>query len=108
MKILALERDKPGATDADFVPHLKAEAARAYELYQQGVLRELYFHREEQTAVLILEAESLEAADRILATLPLVKAGLISFELIPLVPYSGLPGYLLITLTANTRQSKIA
>jgi hypothetical protein len=36
MKILALERDKPGATDADFAPHLKAEAARAYELYHRA------------------------------------------------------------------------
>lgn len=89
MKILALERDKPGATDAEFAPHLKAEAARAYELYQQGILRELYFHRDEQTAVLILEAESLDAASSVLDSLPLVKAGLISFELIPLVPYSG-------------------
>lgn len=89
MKILALERDKPGATDAEFAPHLKSEAARAYDLYQQGILRELYFHRDEQTAVLILEVESLDAARSVLDTLPLVKAGLISFELIPLVPYSG-------------------
>ena len=89
MKILALERDKPDAMDQDFAPHLKAEAARAYELYQQGVLRELYFHREEHTAVLILETESLEAARSVLDTLPLVKVGLIHFELIPLVPYSG-------------------
>jgi hypothetical protein len=52
-------------------------------------VRELYFHRDEQTAVLILEAESLEAASEILSALPLVKSGLISFELMPLVPYSG-------------------
>lgn len=89
MKILALERDEPGATDADFAPHLKAEAARAWELYQQGVLRELYFHRDEHTAVLILEAETVDAARGVLATLPLVQAGLISFDLIPLAPYSG-------------------
>jgi muconolactone delta-isomerase len=89
MKILALERDKQGATDADFAPHLKAEAARVWELYQQGVVRELYFHRDEHTAVLVLEAESVDVAREVLGTLPLVKSGLINFELIPLVPYSG-------------------
>jgi hypothetical protein len=89
MKILALERDKPGATDADFAPHLKAEAARVWELYQLGVVRESYFHRDEQTAVLMVEAESVDAARSILDTLPLVRSGLISFEFIPLVPYSG-------------------
>jgi hypothetical protein len=89
MKILALERDKAGATDADFQPHLKAEAARAWTLLQQDILRELYFHRDEHTAVLMLECANLEEAGAILGTLPLVKAGLISFDLIPLVPYSG-------------------
>lgn len=89
MKIIAIERDKPGAADAEFQPHLKAEATRAWELYQQGVLRELYFHRDELTAVLILESKSVEETRRVLDTLPLVQAGLISFELIPLAPYSG-------------------
>ncbi|MEX2161308.1 MAG: hypothetical protein WD751_05270 [Anaerolineales bacterium] len=89
MKILALERDKPGATDADFQPHLKAEAAHAWVLHQQGILRELYFHRDEHTAILMLECADLEQASAILGTLPLVQAGLISFDLIPLVPYSG-------------------
>jgi hypothetical protein len=89
VKILALERDKPGATDADFAPHLKAEAVRVWELYQQGIVRELYFHRDKQTAMLVVEVESVEAARAILETLQLVKSGAINFELIPLVPYSG-------------------
>ena len=89
MKILALERDQPGLTDADFQPHLKAEAARAWELHQASVIRELYFDPREHTAVLMLECASLEDAQAALATLPLVEHGLIEFELIPLVPYDG-------------------
>ncbi|MFN8595774.1 MAG: superoxide dismutase [Anaerolineae bacterium] len=89
MKILALERDQSGLTDADFQPHLKAEAARAWELHQDGVIRELYFDPREHTAVLMLECASLEDAQAALATLPLVEHGLIEFELIPLVPYDG-------------------
>ncbi len=89
MKILAMEHETPGATTDDFRPHLKAEAARAWELYQAGVFREMYFREDLHTAVLILECTELEAARAALDSLPLVKAGLITFDIIPLIPYPG-------------------
>jgi muconolactone delta-isomerase len=89
MKILALEKETPGATGDQFRPHLKAEAARAWELYQAGIFRELYFHQDEHTAVLILECAGAKEAREVLDTLPLVQAGLITFEIIPLAPYPG-------------------
>lgn len=89
MKILALEREQPGVQPEDFQPHSKAEAARAWELYQQGVFRELYFRADRSEAVLMLECDSLEEAQQVLSTLPLVREGLITFELIPLVAYPG-------------------
>ncbi len=89
MKILALERETTQVSTGDFAPHLRREALRAWELLQAGVLRELYFDRDRHTAVLMLECADVETARAALATLPLVEAGLISFELIPLVPYSG-------------------
>ena len=89
MKILALEHETPGATADDFRPHLKAEAARAWELYQAGVFREMYFREDAHSAVLILECEDVEAARAVLGSLPLVRAGLIRFDIIPLIPYPG-------------------
>jgi muconolactone delta-isomerase len=89
MKILALEKETPGVTAEDFRPHAKAEAARAWELYQAGVIRELYFRQDRPEAVLILECADVREAGQVLATLPLVKAGLITFEVIPLAPYPG-------------------
>ncbi|MEW6365928.1 MAG: muconolactone Delta-isomerase family protein [Acidobacteriota bacterium] len=89
MKILAIEKELPGLTSADFAPHLEAEAARAWELHKAGVVRELYFRADVHCAVLVLECRDVEEARRILATLPLVKQGLIEFETIPLVPYAG-------------------
>jgi muconolactone delta-isomerase len=89
MKILALERDRPCLTDADFQPHLRAEAARAWELHQAGLIRELYFRADQHTAVLVLECPTLEDAQAALNTLPLVEHGLITFELVPLTPYDG-------------------
>jgi len=89
MKILALECELPGASIEQFKRHSKSEAARAWELYQAGVLRELYFRADRRTAVLILECKDTEEASQILDTLPFVEAGLIKFEIIPLVPYDG-------------------
>ncbi len=89
MKILALEKETPGLTAADFEPHLDAEAARAWDLYQAGVIRELYFRADASEAVLILECAGVEEAEAVLATLPLIQHGLISFEVIPLRAYPG-------------------
>ena len=89
MKLLALEREAEGLSAGDFAPHLKAEAQRLWELVQAGIVRETYFDHDQHTAVLMLECEDAETARAALATLPLVQAGLITFEVIPLVPYSG-------------------
>lgn len=89
MKIIAISSDAPGVTDDQFAPHLKAEAHRAWELVQSGALRELYFRADQPDAVLIFECESVEVARDLLDTLPLVRAGLLRFELIPLAPYPG-------------------
>jgi muconolactone delta-isomerase len=89
MKILALEQEIPGTKPEQFAPHLKAEAARVWELYISGQIRETYFRGDRDEAVLILECADVEDAHQVLATLPLVQAGLIRFEVIPLVPYPG-------------------
>jgi muconolactone delta-isomerase len=89
MKILAMEKEVPGVTDEEFAPHLKAEAARAWELHQAGVIRELYFRADWPGAVLMLECASVEEAAGVLNTLPLVQAGLIAFDIIPLQAYPG-------------------
>jgi len=89
MKILAMEKEIPGVTGEDFKSHLKAEAARVWELYQTGVFRELYFRADRHEAILILECADIKEAHEVLNTLPLVKEGLITFDVIPLVPYPG-------------------
>ena len=89
MKILALERKAANTKQSDFDIHLKAEAARVWELYQAGVIRETYFRGDVRRAVLILECESPEEARQALETLPLVREKLMAFEIVPLVPYTG-------------------
>ena len=89
MKILALEKELPGAAAEAFQLHLKAEAQCVWELQQSGAIREIYFRADQHTAVLVLECADIEEARHLLATLPLVQAGLITFDLIPLIPYDG-------------------
>ena len=90
MKILAQEREVPGVREEQFTDEiLKAEALKAWELHQSGVLRELYFTADRHEAVLVMECADAEEARRYLGELPLVKAGLIAFDVHPLVPYSG-------------------
>ena len=89
MKILALENDVQDSTPEAFTPYLKSEAAKVWDLYQAGVIRELYFRQDRPQAVLILECENTEVARKFLGSLPLVQEGLIAFDLIPLNPYPG-------------------
>ena len=89
MKILALEMEVEGMNSEQFAPHLKAEARRVWELYQSGVLREIYFRADRSQAVLILECTDTNEAGHVLESLPLVRAGLIRFDVMPLLPYPG-------------------
>jgi hypothetical protein len=89
MKILALEKEVPGAIPEGFQAHAKAEALRVWQLYQAGILREFYFRADRNEAVLVLECSDVAEAQTVLETLPLVEQGLIRFELIPLAPYPG-------------------
>ena len=89
MKILAMEIETEGVKPEQFAPHLKAEARHVWELYQGGTIRELYFRADHSEAVLILECKDVMEAKEKLNSLPLVRAGLIRFEIIPLIPYPG-------------------
>jgi muconolactone delta-isomerase len=90
MRILAIEQSVDGATSEAFTPELLAEEARrAWELHQEGTIRELYFRDDNPGAVLVLECADVDEAGRALASLPLVGAGLIEFDVIPLRAYPG-------------------
>ncbi len=90
MKIIALEQPVPGAAGEAFTPELlRTEARRAWELHRSGAIRELYFRADREEAVLVLEAADVAAARAVLAELPLVRAGLIDFDLVPLTAYPG-------------------
>lgn len=89
MKFLAVEKELPGKTKKDFEPYLKSETEKVWEYYKLGIIREIYFTKENHEAVLILECESKNHAEEILNNLPLVKESLIAFKVDELVAYNG-------------------
>ncbi len=102
MKILAMEREVPGVKPEQFAQHRKLEARKVWDLYLAGIIRELYFRQDRSEAVLIMECPSAGEAIRALGDLPLVRAGLITFDVIPLVPY---PGFARLFGEIESRQS---
>ena len=89
MKILALEKEIPGTREELIILLLKEEAQKVWNLQQVGIIREIYFTKDTQEAVIILECKDEADAKNILETLPLVKAKLIRFEIKPLIAYDG-------------------
>lgn len=90
MKIIALETDLPDVSENAFTEELlQKEAGKAWELYQSGVIREIYFRADKEAAVIILECKDSNEAESVISTLPLVQQKLIKFEIIPLAPYPG-------------------
>jgi hypothetical protein len=88
MKILAIEKEMPGIVESDYQPWLEVEARKAWELHQEGLIRELYF-TDDHCAVLVLEARDKEHAREIVDQLPLVRQKLIDFDLLALAAYPG-------------------
>jgi muconolactone delta-isomerase len=87
MKILALSKRQPGVTAADIQREVVPEAERVWELYRGGALREIYYRLDRPGAVVVLECADVDEARRVLGTLPMMEAGLIDFDVIPLGPF---------------------
>jgi hypothetical protein len=83
VKIIAYDRVMPGVTLEQIRPHLKQEARHAWDLYEKGIIRENYLRTDKPGAVVVLECADVDEARRLFADLPLVQAGLIEFEFMP-------------------------
>lgn len=90
MKLLAVGRARVGAdVPAGIAAHVKEEMQRVWELYRAGTVREMY-SLGGPGAVLVLETGARIDAVELLDGLPLVKAGVVEFEVIELHPFAAL------------------
>lgn len=83
------ERNHDQFTPEDFAQHLDAEMARARLLYDQRIFRTIWGRDERRGVVVLMEADSAEAATQIWNTMPLVAHGMIRVQILPLVAYWG-------------------
>lgn len=85
-----VKRNYAEFTEADFAPLLEGEAERARQLYVQGVVRAMWGRKDVPGAIMLLEAESLDAARGFVDTLPLRAKGMLDLDmLVPIGPYRG-------------------
>lgn len=89
MKIMAI------GTIAAFSPEQKqkympTEVPATLQLYLDGKIEQFWFRQDAPGPVFLMNADSIEQATAELATLPLVAAQIMSFQLIPVGPLSPL------------------
>ena len=89
MKIIAIAHRSPDYPEEAFTPHLEAESRRALELFAAESFREIYSRADGKGAIIVIEAADEDAARALLATLPLAKLGMLTFDIYGTKPYRG-------------------
>jgi muconolactone delta-isomerase len=89
MRILAIEREIPLPARPDLREILREEAAGVWALQKRGFIRDIWFTAADRHAIVMLECADVDEARQLLATLPLVRTGLIEFTLHELRSYDG-------------------
>lgn len=87
MKFLAMSRRVAGVGDAQVMAHAEAEALAVFRRMQRGDFDQIHFSRDWKGAVLFVHAASRDAAQAMLAELPMVRHGCITFDLYELQPF---------------------
>lgn len=87
MKIIAISKLPPGITVEALKHHQVTEAAKAWQFYKSGVFYEIYLRTDQPGAVVVMECADVEEAKAKIDTLPMVKAGVLDFDVIPLGPF---------------------
>lgn len=88
-KLFALARPREAVTWKDMLPVMQREAAHVWSLYERGIAREAWIRTDALGAVYVLETTP-GAAGRLLASHPLATHGLVSFEVVPVGPFTPL------------------
>ena len=68
MKILAIEKENEGIDQNEFKSFAEEEAATVWKLYKSDKIREIYFRKDENCAVIVLECD-LDATEQMVELL---------------------------------------
>jgi len=91
-KVLAIGRILPGSADRQSI--MPSEVRDTVRLYLAGKIDSWYVRKDQPGVVFLMNVSTVEEAHTLLEALPLGKAGIMAFDLIPIGPLSPL-NYLL-------------
>ena len=86
---LVITHDKPNINWKEQEQLLKQEAKVLWDLQKNGIIRNIWFTKNSREAILIIEAKDSIRTKEIIDTFPLVKEGLIMYDIFELVAYDG-------------------
>ena len=89
MQAFVIARVVEGAPMEQVLPLVKPEAAKVWELYNDEKLRTIHYISDMSGVVMLWEISSLEALEAELQKLPMIEAGMLVCEVIPIKPYTG-------------------
>lgn len=89
MQFLIIGRIVAGTGIEQVLPFVKPEAAKVWELYASDRLRSIHYISDKSGAVLLCEANNIEEINTMIAQLPMGQGGVMQFEIISLLPYTG-------------------
>lgn len=92
MKVLVIVHRNSDRAASEFNALLEPGAAHARGLYAAGTAREIYSRADGNGSVLILEVQDEAEAKAIAEALPVIKAGLMHYEIYGLKPYRAFVG----------------
>jgi len=88
--VLATLTVKPDVQRQDMAKTMPQEVRDTVVLYLEGKIQQWYARADGKGVVFVLNAKSVEEAKAITAQLPLLKAGLVTFEYMALTPLTPL------------------
>ena len=86
---LVITHDKPNVNWNEQEQLLKQEAKVLWDLQKKNIIRNIWFTKNTREAILIIEEKDSIRTKEIIDTFPLVKEGLITYDLVELVAYDG-------------------
>ncbi len=90
MQFLAIVTRSAGRVETDLLPCRVPEARRVWTLVKSSVIRRMWSRTDKPGALLLLEAADQAQARDAVTSLPMVREGLVEFELVGLAPFLGL------------------
>ncbi len=89
-EVMVMTSRKPGVASADVIKLAPDEVRVAVQLYLDGKIDRWYSRSDGKGAVLFLHCKTADEAKALISDLPLVKAGYLDVEYIPVGPFTGL------------------